>query len=114
MRGWVGLLVAAVLAVGCHSDDGGEREGGPGGAAQPGQAAGSGGTAAAREGTASTAPCDLFLRDHGVFIRFAGERANRECATWRGARGAGGGRWARSDGAAASQRFARACVVYRG
>jgi hypothetical protein len=92
------LIVAAVtLLAGCTSDDEAERR--------------SEGPQAAAE--ALPEPCELYLSDRGVFVRFAGEEARGACRRWAATR-ASEGRWARTADTAADQRFERVCVVYRG
>jgi hypothetical protein len=90
------LAAAAALLAGCTLDDEPEpRPEGQRAAAEP-----------------SPQPCELYLRDRGVFVRFAGEEAEGTCRRWEANR-APEGRWSRTADSSA-QRFERVCVVYRG
>jgi hypothetical protein len=91
------IVAAATLLAGCTSDDGPER--------QPED------QRAAAE--ALPEPCELYLTDRGVFVRFAGEEARGACRRWAAGRPSEG-RWARTADTASDQHFERVCVVYRG
>jgi len=88
------VLSAAVLLSGCFSDDESEPAAGADGA--------------------SSSPCDLYLRERGVFVRFTGEKAQKNCSSWQADRSAGDEAWTRTLDGRAEERFERVCVVYRG
>ena len=91
------IAAAAALLAGCSSDD------------EPrGQADGQR-TAA----EAQPEPCELYLRERGVFVRFAGQDARGECRRWEASRPPEGS-WARTADSDSKQSFERVCVVYRG
>jgi hypothetical protein len=54
--------------------------------------------------------CDLYLREQGVSVRLAGDRAGSECAQWVADRDRP---WSRAAGGDADSSFERVCVVFR-
>jgi hypothetical protein len=82
---WGAAAVVALLLVGCSSEDD------------------------ALEVDRSRS-CDLYLRDQGVSVRFAGAGSRRACTEWLARRA---GPWSRGAGSDADTSFERVCVVFR-
>lgn len=91
------IAVAAALLAGCAFED------------EPDRQAQSQRT----ETEARPEPCELYLRDRGVFVRFAGDEARESCRRWAASRPPEG-RWRGTAGSSSEESFERVCVVYRG